>query len=242
MDLVVVELSESHAIVTGSGGDQLRPDDILSGQRVAEHDDPGLSRDCSTGTDVTEALAGLLGLPAPATGAGGGFGWSSVETVLGVTLPKDYKRFIDAYGAGLIDGHVTVCAPDEPRDWADLVPHNAWAHECVRLDFGGPDKDSACWHLGDSSQWEPQREDVPSWFEPGDNLISWGHTGNGDLLFWHVKPGVAPDDWPVVLKEEGPYWEQYQAGFSAALVGLLTGEIQSEYLSRWLGGPHSYTS
>jgi hypothetical protein len=43
-----------------------------------------------------------------------------------------------------------------------------------------------------------------------------------------------------MLKEEGPYWEQYRADFSSALACLLTGEIQSEYLGRWLGGPHSY--
>lgn len=50
MDLVVVELSGSHAIVTGSGGAQLRSEDVLSGERVAEHDDPGLSKDRSAGT------------------------------------------------------------------------------------------------------------------------------------------------------------------------------------------------
>ncbi|MGC4809767.1 SMI1/KNR4 family protein [Micromonospora sp. DT228] len=242
VDLAVVELSESHAIVTGSGGDQLRPDDILSGERPAEHDAPEPSTDRRTGVDLTETLAGLLGLPAPEGAPTGRSNWSAVESELGVTLPRDYKRFTDTYGAGLIDDHVTVCGPDEPRDWADLVQHNAWAHECVRVDFGGPDNASGAWRLGDSSQWDPQRDDVPSWFDPGDNLISWGHTGNGDLLFWHVKPGADPNDWPVVFKEEGPYWEQYQASFSAALVGLLTGEIQSDYLSRWLGGPHSYTS
>lgn len=50
VDLVVVELNGSHAIVTGSGGDQLRPDDVLSGERVAEHDHPGRSIDPSART------------------------------------------------------------------------------------------------------------------------------------------------------------------------------------------------
>jgi hypothetical protein len=43
-----------------------------------------------------------------------------------------------------------------------------------------------------------------------------------------------------MLKEEGPVWEEYGAGFATTLADLLTGDIQSEYLSRWLGGPHSY--
>ncbi|MFI6079366.1 hypothetical protein ACIA5C_48510 [Actinoplanes sp. NPDC051343] len=133
-----------------------------------------------------------------------------------------------------------MCAADAPHEWAQLLRHNTWAQECVRLDIAGPDGYVGNWPLGDPSHWGPDREGVPSWFEPGDNLISWGHTGNGDLLLWHVKPGVAAGDWPVVLKEEGPCWERYGAGFSAALAGLLTGEIQSEYLSHWLGGPHSY--
>ncbi|MFJ8582997.1 hypothetical protein [Micromonospora sp. NPDC093277] len=168
-----MELSDSHAIVTGSGGDQLRPDDVLSGERVAEHDDPGLSRDSSSVSDMTEVLAGFLGLPALGIAARDGYDWSPVEVELGVKLPEDYKRFIDSYGAGLIDGHVTVCAPGELRDWAELVQHNAFAHECVRLDFGGPDNDPEGWHLADSSQdrlpvvrGRPAGHAPVGWFEP----------------------------------------------------------------------------
>jgi hypothetical protein len=62
----VVELSASHAIVTGFGGDQLRPDDILSGERVAEHDDPGLSRDHPAGSSEKAAIH--PGLPRPRAG------------------------------------------------------------------------------------------------------------------------------------------------------------------------------
>lgn len=237
VNLVVVELHPSYVIVSGSGGEQLRPDDIVSGERRR---DDRVGGDVRPRLDATEDLAETLGLPHSADRSGAGFDWSPVEKALGAALPSDYKRFVEAYGAGLIDDHITVCAPDAPLEWADLVRHHTWAQECVRLDFAGPDSPSQGWHLGDQSHWEPDRTEVPSWFEPGDNLISWGHTGNGDLLFWHVKTGVAADNWPVVLKEEGPYWEQYGASFSATLAGLLTGEIQSEYLSRSLGGPHSY--
>ncbi|MEU6077202.1 SMI1/KNR4 family protein [Micromonospora sp. NPDC047074] len=188
---------------------------------------------------MAEVLARTLGLPALDVTRGGA-DWPAVEAALGVTLPNDYRRFVGAHGAGRIDNHITVCVPGGPHDRTDLVRHNVWAQECVRLDFAGLDNDLDGWHLGDASQWEPGRADVPPWFEPGDNLVSWGFTGNGDFLFWHVKPGVAADDWPVVFKEEGPYWEQYGVSFSAALVGLLTGEIRSRYLSRWLAGPHSY--
>lgn len=240
VNLVVLELNESYAVVSGSGGEQLRADDIVTGQRLTDDSVGGYVR--PPGLDATEHLAGILGLPRLVGRPGAGFDWSPVEKALGAALPGDYKRFVEAYGAGLVDDHITVCAPDSPQEWADLVRHHTWAQECVRLDFAGPDSTSEGWHLGDPSRWAPDRAEVPPWFGPGDNLISWGSTGNGDLLFWHVKTGVTVGDWQVVLKEEGPYWEQYGASFSAALAGLLIGEIQSEYLSRWLGGPHSYRS
>ncbi|GAA1558406.1 hypothetical protein GCM10009827_094200 [Dactylosporangium maewongense] len=236
VELVVVDLTESYAIVSGTGGDLLQPDDIVSGERsVAD-----LAETRRTPAEAAAHLAEILDLPPLADSAGNGKDWSAVETELGVTLPGDYKTFIDAYGPGSVDDHVHVCAPDAAEEWADLVGHNSYAHECVGPEFFGRGNWRRDWHLGDASHWNPDREDIPSWFEPGDDLISWGHTGNGDFLFWHIKPGTAPDNWPVMLKEEGPLWEQYGAGFATALADLLTGDIQSEYLSRWLGGPHSY--
>ena len=237
VDLVVVELSSSYAVVTGTGGDQLRPDDIVSGERLVE-DTGSVGDRSSSPKDAAAHLARILLLPE--LGAGTGVDWSPVEAELGVALPGDYKLFIDVYGVGMVDDHLMVCGPGAVADWADLVKHNAYAHECFRPEFAEPEDCSGSWSLGDASRWASDRADVPSWFEPGDDLISWGHTGNGDFLFWHVKPGITPNEWPVALKERGPYWEYYQTGFCASLAGLLTGEIQSEYLSRWFGGPHSY--
>ncbi|MET8835102.1 hypothetical protein ABZV78_14465 [Micromonospora sp. NPDC004540] len=173
VDLVVVELTGSSAIVTGAGGDQLRPGDIVSGERLIE--DRGLASErLQRPVDATERLSQLLVLPARAMSAEAGCDWSPVETQLGVALPDDYKAFVDAHGAGSVDDHLIVCTPNAVPDGADLVQHNTWAHECVRLDFAGPDHWSGDWPLGDASRWAPNREDVPSWFEPGDNLISWG--------------------------------------------------------------------
>ncbi|WP_433218477.1 SMI1/KNR4 family protein [Dactylosporangium sp. CS-047395] len=237
--LVVVELTGSYAIVTGVGGDLLKPDDIVSGERLV--DDSGWTGGrLQRPVDAVQRLSQILVLPALATAGGTGRDWSPIEAGLGVALPNDYKMFVDAQGPGSVDDHLIVCAPDAAHDWADLLQNSTYARECVRLNFAGPDACSGDWALGDALRWAPNSEDVPSWFEPGDDLISWGHSVNGDFLFWHVRPGTAADEWPVVLKERGPSWEQYHVGFAATLAGLLTGEIQSEYLSRWLGGPHSY--
>lgn len=83
-------------------------------------------------------------------------------------------------------------------------------------------------------------DDRPDGFEPGDRLIAWGSTPNGDVLAWLAKPGTPPESWPVVFTEEGPIWQTFPAGFTATVAGLLTGDLQSWHLSGWLGGPHSY--
>lgn len=68
VDLVVVELTGSFAIVDGVGGDLLRPDDIVSGERVV--DDGGRSGGrLQRPVDAAERLPEILGLPALVTAA-----------------------------------------------------------------------------------------------------------------------------------------------------------------------------
>ncbi|MBB4754247.1 SMI1/KNR4 family protein [Actinoplanes lobatus] len=218
VDLIVVEVSAEYVVVAGTGGELLRGAGSLSGARTA---DP---------TGEAPSLAEIFGLD-PARDA---FEWSEIESALGVTLPSDYKRFTGTHGAHTVDDHLLLLRED-------ILEENEWARECVRLDFGGPGTDyTEPWSLGDASRWTADRADVPEWFAPGDDLVLWGLTGNSDLLLWHVRPGAAPDDWPVVLKERGPLWERFEGGFDATLSGLLTGDLQSGYLSRRFGGPHSY--
>lgn len=224
VDLVVVEISATHAVVRGAGS--LNDHDVVRGERP-EPLEPLPPR------PLADILGRAPAAPEPRA-------WSPVEARLGVTLPADFKAFVDAHGAGQIDGHLTVCAPDEPHEWRDLLQNQRHAMECVRLDFCGPGNYAKPWPVGDPTHWTPGHGGIPPWFEPGHDLISWGHTDNGDLLLWHLTPGTPPDDWPVVLKEEGPYWERFAAGFEATLRGLLTGDLQSEYLSRPLGGLHTY--
>ncbi|MFI5930687.1 hypothetical protein [Actinoplanes sp. NPDC051494] len=164
--------------------------------------------------------------------------WTAVETAVGAVLPGDYKRFVDAYGPGAIDDHLLVCAPGATPGWTDLLENNETAQESCRIWFGDSSLQAGAWPLGDPAHWAG--DDRPDWFRPGDDLISWGTTPNGDFLFWHVRPGVAPADHPVVLRERGPAFERFEGGFTEVLTGLLTGTVHSRYLSRWLTAPHSY--
>ncbi|BCJ40073.1 hypothetical protein GCM10010168_29310 [Actinoplanes ianthinogenes] len=199
VDLVVVECSADHAVVTGSGGELLRDDEylVLTGER--EIPDRPLPEPGAAG------LAAILGDPDP---SGVDVDWAAVEAQLGVTLPADYKEFVGTFGAATIDDHLVICAPADLVDEQDHV------------------------HVDD--------DDRPEGLEPGDRLIAWGSTPNGDLLLWHAKPGVPPESWPVLFTEEGPVWQAFPGGFTATVAGLLTGDLQSWHMSDRLGGPHSY--
>ncbi|GHJ54597.1 hypothetical protein Nm8I071_39040 [Nonomuraea sp. TT08I-71] len=112
-------------------------------------------------------------------------GWSAAEAALGIELPGDYKRLADAYGPGLIDDHLIICAPGAATGWTDLLDNNVMAQGSCRIWFGGVDDGPVSqaedlWPLGDSSRWHGN--DVPDWFQSGDDLVSWGGTGNSDLL------------------------------------------------------------
>lgn len=193
--------------------------------------------------DDLAQLVNLLRLPPLGEAHWRSSDWVAVESALGVELPGDYKHFVDAYGPGAVNDHLLVCAPDASAGWTDLLDNNEMAQESCRTWFGGVDdgpfdRTEQPWPLGDSAHWGG--DDVPDWFRPGDDLISWGGTANGDFLFWHIKPGVAAADYPVVLRERGPDFERFEGGFSATLMGLLVGNIRSEYLSQWLLAPYSY--
>ncbi|GAB2600237.1 hypothetical protein Aab01nite_65480 [Paractinoplanes abujensis] len=63
VDLVVLELTESYVVVNGSGGDQLRPDDIVSGERLI--DDAGQAAERPLRPEqAARGLARILGLSA----------------------------------------------------------------------------------------------------------------------------------------------------------------------------------
>ncbi|MFC4070329.1 hypothetical protein [Actinoplanes subglobosus] len=223
VDLTVAELTATHAVVLGIGGDLLRPGDYLFGERQTPPRTGGPSLDDLLGLTPSAAVVD----------------WSPVESALGLTLPGDFKRFVGAHGSGVIDDHIGV---NGIGGRFDMIEENELAWSFVRIEFGGHDSwsETADWRLGDATHWEPLRQDIPAWFHPGDDLIAWGSTVHTDTLFWHARAGTPPDEWTVVLKERGPLWEPFDAGFTETMTGLLTGDLQSRYASRWLGGPHSY--
>ncbi|ANP56796.1 hypothetical protein J2Z21_000128 [Streptomyces griseochromogenes] len=112
--------------------------------------------------------------------------WPAVKQWLGTRLPADYKRLADRYG---------------PVDFGEFL----WIHvPCVRagrFDYGQWLRDThrtariKARHL-------PEDERPLLHPEPG-GLLAWGHSRDGDVLFWDTSTSDDPDEWTVVVTHQG---------------------------------------
>ncbi|QGZ52059.1 hypothetical protein GPZ77_30120 [Streptomyces sp. QHH-9511] len=80
------------------------------------------------------------------------------------------------------------------------------------------------------------------YISPGNRLIPWATTDNGEYLFWLVRPGQDPDEWTIMINEEGgEEWERYAMTVTRFLPQVLAGEVRSEVLwSRFPEEVHSF--
>lgn len=130
--------------------------------------------------------------------------WQSVEKVLGMELPDDYKAFISRYGAGAIDGFLWVLSPFA-------------ANRNLNLFDEGKAKLDALKRL--------RYESVPYPLYPDANgIIPWGVTDNGDVLYW-ICNGT-PSHWTIVVNESrGPLWREYELSMSEFLEKLVSRDL-----------------
>jgi len=133
--------------------------------------------------------------------------WPSIEAAVELSLPPDYKDFVNRYGSGGIDDWIFIFNPFSTREYGNL-----------RNEIAG------C--LGALRQLRDEfHEEIPYPIhpEPG-GLVPWGCTSNGDVLYWVTRG--PPSDWTVCINEgRGPEWEEYPYSMVGFLVKLLTGEI-----------------
>ncbi|OJY56370.1 SMI1/KNR4 family protein [Thiobacillus sp. 0-1251] len=136
-------------------------------------------------------------------------GWSEAEKKLG-KLPEDYKRFIEIYGTGSIDGFIWILSPFTSNKNLNLLDQ-AQIKISALIDLS-----------------ENFGEALPYPLFPNQNgLLPFGTTDNGDVLFWQMANN--PTDWKVIINaSREPKWEQYDVGIVDFLVGLLTRKIICE--------------
>jgi hypothetical protein len=116
--------------------------------------------------------------------------WAPVHARLGLTLPADYREFIDTYGPGTF-GDIRIAAPGAPREWGLFALLERKYDQVRDLPRG---------------EWDP-----PYYPEPG-GTICWGETTGGHTCGW-APVRSDPDQWTVVAVAPSPALNAY--GFVA---------------------------
>ncbi|GGX85222.1 SMI1/KNR4 family protein [Streptomyces fructofermentans] len=142
--------------------------------------------------------------------------WAASEQHLGVELPADYKAFLDLYGPGSIDDHLSL---DRPMDGD--------AGELERL-----------WSLG---AWRRARLSDPDLYpypfhpDPG-GLIPWGSDEHGsEYYFLAIEPD--PDEWRIVVGSECGQWFETAGTFCDFLVRCFDRADRPPFLDRHWPAP-----
>lgn len=110
--------------------------------------------------NITEILSGKLFKDEKRT-------WRETESKMGIVFPEDYKRFIEQYGAGAINGFLWILSPfceNKNINLPEKFKVMQASYISIKKEF--PDK---FWY---------------DFYEAGKGLFPWGITDNGDELFW----------------------------------------------------------
>ncbi|MEU0112257.1 SMI1/KNR4 family protein [Streptomyces bobili] len=157
----------------------------------------------ATGCD---RLVSLVAPPAAPVDAQGN--WTAVEAMLGIRLPPDYKRLVEAYGWG---------------EFCDFLH--------LRTPFGESRHNGIEWqraHLTGSPERDRGRYPYPLHPAPGALLV-WGTTMDADRLCW-ITDG-APEEWPVVVWSSEGWYEAHLMGATDFLWGWTGGRLSSVLLA-----------
>jgi hypothetical protein len=134
--------------------------------------------------------------------------WKRLESDLGLTLPSDYKQYIEEYGGGVLctlfeiqspfglEAHYKSSIKDAWRSWAGI--YHGW---------------------GDVPESELPFPIYPK--VPG--LLPWGTYGDVDVLGWLTDPDTS--QWHIVYQDQHEgFFELPYSGFVRFLVSALKGE------------------
>ncbi|MEU5398820.1 SMI1/KNR4 family protein [Streptomyces sp. NPDC005963] len=155
-----------------------------------------------------DLLQQLMDLMPPHEGAGDVVDWGLAEAEYGTAFPRDYRGFVEQYGAGTISEDVTVSIPR---------PRGARA-EPLTLQRLPEDTISAPSMQG----WQDPAQRASYRLE---DMLLWGQAAGADALCW-VTTGDSPDDWPIaVWKRQSEGWAVYECGIVEFLLRVLRAEF-----------------
>jgi hypothetical protein len=161
-----------------------------------------------------EALSKVLAPPQPPVEPGNVGAWPSVEKLLGLALPGDYKEFVNRYGSGSISDFLYVHNPFSKNRHGNLIQGASPMLNAYQT----------------SRQTFPKEYQFPVYPDEG-GVYPWGSTDNGDELYW-VTNGE-PDQWPtLIVASRGAAFELLRWSLTELLLRLLTSRHESRILTR----------
>ncbi|MFJ8013802.1 SMI1/KNR4 family protein [Streptomyces sp. NPDC096339] len=168
-----------------------------------------------------ERLQALLGEPEEAWGWPRQEVWEASEQHLGVTLPADYKSFMDVYGPGTLDGYLHLDRPTGLMTPAEL--EDFWSLEGWR----------------DARRGSENLYPFPFHPDP-DGLIRWGHDEHSSEYYFlasHPDPG----NWEIVVGSECAEWYRTSGSFTDFLMRCFDGLDRAPFMDHaWPGGDARY--
>lgn len=155
----------------------------------------------------------LVAPPAPADRLGPPVDWAQVQADLGLSLPADYRAYVDEYGIGWVNRLVLVLHPTTRAAHLNLAKSAEEAADPEALEMAeSPPPHPVGLGLG--------------------RLLPCAVTETQDVVYWHTD-GDDPDRWPVVFRDAEAYeWQRFDLSLVGFLLALCTGEISpAEYAS-----------
>jgi hypothetical protein len=135
--------------------------------------------------------------------------WVRIEHDLGLTLPDDYKGYIELYGSGVLCSFFSIRSPFMLERQYRVSPREAWI---AWAEF-----------FRDWGRETHQEVPFPVYPEiPG--LLPWGTYGDVDSVGWLTdKPS---NEWHIVyLNQHDGFFELHELGFTQFLVAALKGKV-----------------
>lgn len=129
--------------------------------------------------------------------------WATLSESWGKVFPPDYRRFIEAYGAGAVEDYLAIFEPESKGGrpgsaYGGMLPSTADAQ----------------------FSWE-RTEKSPELQGTVPELISWGGDASADILCWDTSSDN-PTSWPVlVMNRDDALWRRYGCGMVEFLVRVL---------------------
>jgi hypothetical protein len=159
-----------------------------------------------------DLLIELLGLPSTTIDTGSLDQWSSIERPINLTIPDDFKQYINTFGTGKLADFIYPLNPFSTNKNLNLMHKGSKLLAALR------------------EIREIDREECPYPIHPEeDGLFPWSVTDNGDVIYWYTIGKT--QDWKIVVNESrGPEFEEFALSTTMFLRSILLGDIHSRII------------